>query len=38
MLSGANFGKSLVLVGEDPTMNPALAARRDAGDTLARDS
>ncbi|MDX1384430.1 MAG: NADP-dependent oxidoreductase, partial [Thermoanaerobaculia bacterium] len=35
MLEGGNFGKTLVVVGDDPTTDAALAARRAAGDVLA---
>ncbi|MBD3646905.1 MAG: zinc-binding dehydrogenase, partial [Pseudomonadales bacterium] len=34
MLAGDNFGKTLVGVGEDPTLTPEVAARRDAGNVL----
>ncbi len=34
MLGGGNFGKTLVQVGEDPTLTPALRARRERGNTL----
>ena len=33
MLQGGNFGKTLVAVGEDPTLNAVLEARR-AGDNV----
>ena len=33
MLQGGNFGKTLVAVGEDPTLDAALKARR-AGDNV----
>lgn len=36
MLSGGNFGKTLVQVGEDPTLTPALRAQRERGNTLSR--
>lgn len=35
MLQGRNFGKTLVGVGEDPTLDAATAQRRQAGNTLA---
>ena len=35
MFRGDNFGKTLVTVGEDPTLTDTLAASRAAGDTLA---
>lgn len=34
MLSGGNFGKTLIAVGDDPTLDPVLAAHRDAGNIL----
>ena len=34
MLAGGNFGKTLVAVGEDPTLDARLRERRRAGDTL----
>ena len=34
LLAGGNFGKTLVAVGDDPTLDAELRARRDAGDTL----
>ncbi|MCB1742942.1 MAG: NADP-dependent oxidoreductase [Gammaproteobacteria bacterium] len=35
MLNGGNFGKTLVSVGEDPTLDESTRARRAAGNTLA---
>jgi hypothetical protein len=35
MLEGGNFGKTLVAVGDDPTLTPEVAARRAAGNVLA---
>ena len=35
MLRGGNFGKALVAVGADPTLDEATRARRAAGNTLA---
>jgi hypothetical protein len=34
MLEGGNFGKTLVGVGEDPTLNDALQARRASTNVL----
>ena len=34
MLRGGNFGKTLVAVGDDPTLDARLRERRRAGDTL----
>jgi NADPH-dependent curcumin reductase CurA len=36
MLEGGNFGKTLVGVGEDPTLDPALQARRAGTNVLSR--
>ncbi len=36
MLSGGNFGKTLIAVSEDPTLDAAIAERRASGNTLAR--
>ena len=34
MLEGGNFGKTLVGVGEDPTLDEGLKARRAGDDVL----
>lgn len=34
MLAGGNFGKTIVGVGEDPTLTPEITARRSAGNVL----
>ena len=34
MLSGGNFGKTLVTVNDDPTGNADIAVKRTAGNTL----
>jgi hypothetical protein len=34
MLEGGNFGKTLVGVGEDPTLDEALKARRASANVL----
>jgi hypothetical protein len=36
MLEGGNFGKTLVAVGQDPTLDAATRARRASGNVLAR--
>ena len=36
MLAGGNFGKTLVAVGDDPTLDADLRASRGAGNTLGR--
>ena len=36
MLAGGNFGKTLVAVGRDPTLDADLRASRSAGNTLGR--
>ncbi len=35
MLAGKNFGKTLVAIGEDPTLSDDVAAKRAQGNTLA---
>jgi hypothetical protein len=35
MMEGGNFGKTLVGVGDDPTLDDALKARRAGTDVLA---
>jgi NADPH-dependent curcumin reductase CurA len=35
MLDGGNFGKTIVAVGEDPTLDAATRAGRSAGNVLA---
>jgi hypothetical protein len=34
MLRGGNFGKTLVQVGEDPTLDEQLRTRREEGNVL----
>ena len=36
MLKGGNFGKTLIAVGEDPTLDAQLADNRARGNTLAQ--
>ena len=35
MLEGGNFGKTIVAIGDDPTLNDAIRSRRAAGNVLA---